>query len=120
MHDDNVFRSLSAPLLPNRDVSMDEIRKTASCLIEGGLVCRNEHGVNNVYISSVMPRSDSIFQGNRHRLNKVLREMCAEFNFSFIDNNNIVLSTHGHHDGIHLNYDGSNMLRDNLLNVLNS
>ena len=106
--------------LPNRDLSMDEIRKTASCLIEGGLVCRGEHGVNNVYISSVMPRSDSVFQGNRHRLNKMLREMCAEFNFIFIDNNNIVLSTHGHHDGIHLNYDGSNMLRDNLLSVLNS
>ena len=33
---------------------------------------------------------------------------------------NIVLSTHGHQDGVHLNCDGSDLLRDNLLNVLNS
>ena len=93
--------------------------EVANCLVIGGRICRNEYGVNNVFISSIMPRENSAFQGNRHRLNKVLRGMCIENGFNFIDNNNIVLSTHGHHDGIHLNYDGSDLLCNNLLDILN-
>ena len=49
----------------------------------------------------------------------MLKEMCKEYNFTFIDNKNIVLRAHGHHDGVHLNHEGSEVLRDNLLNVLN-
>ena len=105
--------------LSNQDMPIDEIEKVANCLVEGGLVCRNEHGVNNVYISSIMPREHSNFQGNRHRLNNLLRDMCKEFNFTFIENKNIVLRDHGHHDGVHLNVEGSDMLRGNLLDVLN-
>ena len=105
--------------LTNRDMKIDEIERVANCLVEGGLVCRNEHGVNHVYISSIMPREHSNFQGNRHRLNNLLREMCKEFNFTFIENKNIVLRDHGHHDGVHLNVEGSDMLRGNLLDVLN-
>ena len=106
--------------LPNRDISNEEIKKVASKLVEGGLLCRDVHGVNQVYISSIMPRSNSVFQGNRHRLNNILRDMCKESNFIFIDNSNIVLSKHGHQDGVHLNVEGSELLRENLLNVLNS
>ena len=105
--------------LPNKDIPIEEIKKIANCLVEGGLRCRGEYGVNDVYISSIMPRSHSEFQGNRHRLNNILREMCQSNNFTFIDNNNIVLSTHGHHDGVHLNYEGSSLLGANLLSVLN-
>ena len=106
--------------LPNRDISTDEIKKVANCLVEGGLLCRDIYGVNEVCISSIMPRSHSVFQGNRHRLNNILKDMCRERNFTFIDHSNIILSTHGHHDGVHLNSEGSDLLRDNLLNVLNS
>ena len=105
--------------LPCKDIPVDQIKKIANSLVEGGLLCREEHGVDDVYISSILPRSHSEFQGNRHRLNNILRGMCQEHNFNFIDNNNIVLSTHGHHDGVHLNYDGSDLLSANLLNVLN-
>ena len=105
--------------LPNKEIPFQEIKKIANCLVEGGLLCRGEHGVQNVYISSIMPRSHSVFQGNRHSLNKMLREMCEEYDMTFIDNSNIVLSTHGHHDGVHLNHEGSELLRSNLLNVLN-
>ena len=105
--------------LPNKDIPFHEIKKIANCLVEGGLLCRGEHGVNDVFISSIMPRSHSAFQGNRHSLNNMLKEMCKEYNFTFIDNKNIVLRAHGHHDGVHLNHEGSEVLRDNLLNVLN-
>lgn len=105
--------------LPNHHVDSVRIAKIAECLIEGGLKCRNEHGVRNVYISSIMPRENSQFQGNRHQLNKVLKNMCLQNGFTFIDNSNIVLSSHIHPDGVHLNYDGSGVLGDNLLHVLN-
>ena len=62
--------------LPNKEVPFHEIKKIANCLVEGGLLCRGEHGVQNVYISSILPRCHSVFQGNRHSLNNMLREMC--------------------------------------------
>ena len=105
--------------LPTHDVPMVEIRKIANCLVEGGLACRGMYGVRKVYISSIMPRENSNFQGNRHRLNNLLRGMCKEMDFIFIENKNIVLSAHGHHDGVHLNFEGSNLLRDNLVTALN-
>ena len=105
--------------LATQDVPMAEIQKVADCLIEGGLACRGMYGVQDVYISSIMPRENSYFQGNRHRLNNILRSMCKQMDFIFIENSNIVLSSHGHHDGVHLNFEGSNVLRDNLLGALN-
>ena len=105
--------------IPNKDIPFDEVKKIANHLIEGGLICRGEHGVDEIYISSIMPRSHSAFQGNRHSLNNMLREMCKQYNFTFIDNGNIILRTHGHQDGVHLNHEGSELLRSNLLDVLN-
>ena len=59
------------------DMPTDDIRKVANCLVEGGLLCKEQYGVNEIFISSIMPRSHSDFQGNRHRLNKMLKEMCS-------------------------------------------
>ena len=42
--------------IPNKNVSMDKIREIANHLIEGGLRCKEESGVTNVIISSLMPR----------------------------------------------------------------
>ena len=68
-----------------------------------------------------MPRSNSKFQGNRHQLNKMLKELCiSENGINFIDNDNIVLRPHGHPDGVHLNERGTDLLYANLLNVLDS
>ena len=60
------------------------------------------------------------FQGNRHRLNIVLRELCGENEFQFVENDDIVLRPHGHHDGVHLNEDGTEALHRNLLFALNN
>ena len=106
--------------LPDRDLSMKDIVKVAEHLIKGGLKCRNTFGVSDVLISSILPRSHSDFQGNRHRLNIVLREMCEKNGFMFIENENIILRPHGHHDGVHLNREGSNLLHRNLLFALNN
>ena len=45
--------------LPERDMSANELRKVANCLLEGGRECREKYGVENVFISSVLPRSNS-------------------------------------------------------------
>ena len=97
--------------LPNKDIPTNEIKKVADCLVEGGKLCKTQYGVKEVYISSIMPRSHSDFQGNRHRLNVLLKELCWENNFTFIDNDNIVLRPHVHYDGVHLNEEGSLILR---------
>ena len=118
-HPSNVVLIAGGNDLPERDLPPEEIKKVANCLLEGGVRCREQYGVEKVYISSIMPRSNSSFQGNRHRLNIMLKEMCRENHITFIDNDNIVLRPHGHHDGVHLNDEGSDTLSANLLNVLN-
>ena len=47
----------------------------------------------------------------------MLRELCGANGFVFIENKDIVLSKHGHHDGVHLNEEGTKCLRDNLFDV---
>ena len=96
----------------------DDIITIAHNLINGGLTARNKYGVLNVVISSVLPRSSIWFQGNRRHLNNLLRELCVEHNFIFIENDNIILRHHLHHDGVHLNAMGSKLLSANLLAVL--
>ena len=106
--------------LPNKDLPMKHIRTVADHLIEGGIKCKEQFGVTNVLISSILPRSHSAFQCNRHRLNIVLRELCEKNGFMFIENDDIILRPHGHHDGVHLNGEGSNLLHKNLLFALNN
>lgn len=104
--------------LTNQQLSPEKLRAVADILINGGKTCKREYGVEQVYISSILPRSHSKFQGNRHRLNELLKDLCHENGFIFVDHSNIVLRPHGHHDGVHLNEAGSSMLRANLLNAL--
>ena len=106
--------------LPNKDLQMKDIVNVAENLIEGGIKCRDKFGVSDVLISSILPRSHSDFQGNRHRLNNILREMCESNGFIFIENEDIVLRPHVHRDGVHLNEDGSSLLHKNLLFALNN
>ena len=106
--------------LPNRDLPDSKIAEVANYLINGGKKCKEQFGVTDVLISSVLPRSDALFQGNRHRLNIILRELCEENGFMFVENGDIVLRAHGHHDGVHLNKDGSELLHRNLLFALNN
>ena len=82
--------------------------------------CREEHGVSKVIIYSVLPRRDSMFQQNRHILNRILKTFCLEHGFTFLENENIILRNHISYDGTHLNSLGSEVFSDNLLQVLNT
>ena len=46
--------------------------------------------------------------------------MCEKNGFMFIENEDIILRPHIHHDGVHLNEDGSSLLYKNLLFALNN
>ena len=105
--------------LPNFDISAERIKSVAKCLIDGGLKCRNEFGVSDIFISSVLPRENCDFQINRYRLNNLLREMCLRNNFNFIENRGISLKSHILQDGVHLNKRGSNVLRANIIDSIN-
>ena len=106
--------------LPNRDLPEHKIKEVAEHLIKGGIKCKNHFGVTDVLISSIMPRLDALFQENRHRLNNNLRKLCEENGFMFVENDDIILSAHGHHDGVHLNEEGSDLLHRNLLFAFNN
>ena len=80
---------------------------------------KKNYGVTNVGISSILPRVFCTFQRNRHILNGLLRDLCDEHDFNFIDNDNILLQEHIDKDGIHLNGEGTDIFARNLVEYLN-
>ena len=56
----------------------------------------------------------------RHWLNGVLRKHCSANGLHLFENDDIVLRPHGHHDGVHLNRAGSDVLSRNLLFTINN
>ena len=105
--------------LPYKSATTKELSDVANHIIEGGKRWKDSYGVTNVVISSVLPRKNSLFQNNRHTLNIMLKELCVMNNFIFIENDDILLKPHVHHDGVHLNDTGTQLLYRNILNVLN-
>ena len=60
------------------------------------------------------------FQGNRHVLNRILKGLCEEHDFTFIDNSeSIILRDHIGYDGVHLNSSGTQVFMKNILKFLN-
>ena len=101
--------------LPNdAEATTATIEAVANKLIDAGLRCKNEFGVSEVFISSILPRNHSCFQINRYRLNNLLRSMCYRHKFNFIENKGINLS-HIISDGTHLNKRGSDVLSLNII-----
>ena len=106
--------------IPWEPASSQKLHEIASCLIEGGLDCRNNYGVTKVCISSILPQVFSIFQRNRRILNDILRDLCMKHGFIFIENDNIILGEHIDRKGVHLNGAGSEIFIKNLVDVLNA
>ena len=83
-----------------------------------------KYDVQNICVSSVLPREDFYLQLRRKELNNVLRSLCDLYNFTFIDTDlgedRIILSKHIDRDGVHLNALGSEMLAHIFGNALNS
>ena len=92
----------------------------AETLVNIGTDCMNTGvSANKIYISSVLPRDSALLQAKRKKINDLLRSKCEARNFTFIENNNIILSRHIRRDGVHLNSTGTEKLANNFLYVLN-
>jgi lysophospholipase L1-like esterase len=92
--------------------------EVANEIIDCGIISKM-HGARKVIISSVMPRSNFYYQLDRHQLNVLLKKLCDANNFYFLENSDISLSKHIANDGVHLNFDGTKVLANNILDCLN-
>ena len=105
--------------LPDRHVENSPVTRIADDIIEAGRVCM-QHGVKTVAISSIPPRNSFHFQLYRKELNDLLKVKCDNNGMQFIDNKTIILKYHVLHDGVHMNANGSEILRDNFLSFINN
>ena len=106
--------------IPRRRATPKELKDIAELLIEGGQLCRDSYGVSKIVISSILPRTFGEFQGNKHMLNSMLKDLCLENDFTFVDNSDsIILRDHIGRDGIHLNSTGARMFTRNIVSHLN-
>ena len=93
------------------------ILEIANEIMDAGVICRMK-GASRVFVAGVLPRRDFYYQLKRHELNQLLKNLCIVNNFIFIANNNVVLDEHVSYDGVHLNYCGTKVLQENLLDHL--
>ena len=101
------------PTPRSNPVPVEEISKV---IMECGLLSRS-YGVKNVLVSGVLPRKQYYTHSRCKELNKILQEQCRANGFVYIDNSNIDVSHL--YDGVHLNQEGSVLLRDSYLLELN-
>ena len=86
-------------------------------IIQTGRICR-QYGVNEVFISSLLCRSSTSEMKNIREINCFIKERCVRENFIFIFNDSIS-EEHLWKDGLHLTGDGTTILANNFINVLN-
>ena len=96
----------------------EEISDTeiAKMILQTGLHGR-EKGVTKVFVSGLILRKGMFFQRRIFNINKILKEQCLELGFIYIDQSNIFIE-HLHEDGLHLNHEGTYILKQNILKAL--
>ena len=99
-------------LTKNRDQSEEE---TANQILHMVEECRNL-GVNEIFVSGLTVRKG--YFKKVKIINNILVQNAKKFNFTFIDNSDIQ-GHHLHHDGLHLEYDGTCILANNFIDHLN-
>ena len=87
-------------------------------ILEIGKLCQS-HGVNDIFLSSLICRKNN-FQNNKvHTINNLLRSACDSLGFHFIDDSSIARN-HFAGYGIHLNYGGTEVLLEYIAFCLNN
>jgi len=75
-----------------------------------------ERGVKNIAVSSMTPRYK--LKNEIENFNKLLKGMCRTYNFDYIGHKNISYNKHVCQDGVHLNFDGVEILSNNFASYL--
>ena len=78
-----------------------------------------ESGAKKIFISDILVRWGRKYDNIIIRVNNLLRRMCLEENFMYIDQSDITLD-HISFDGIHPNFYGRNVLKMNIMLCFNS
>ena len=106
--------------LPKSNANPTPVMDIAKIIIETANLCES-HGAEQILISGIITRHKGNYYMERRRteLNEILRNICYDRGYIFIDNENI---THDHlsQDGVHLNHEGSDILANNILHSLNN
>ena len=76
------------------------------------------HGVNEVFISSILTRNDFKLNEMIGQTNHFLEQLCHQKGYTYICNDKIKRE-HLYRDGIHLNADGTKILSNNFLRHIN-
>ena len=92
-----------------RQLTDEEI---ANNLLATGEAARAQ-GVTNIFISSVIHRTGHYYERRNVIINRFIEEGCRQRGFIFINNNNIRVY---HTDGLHLNDEGTSLLKTNIIN----
>ena len=84
-------------------------------ILEVARSARN-HGVGNVYVSSILARRGYEYREIVPKVNNLLYMACLAEQFKFMDQGEITLA-HLDNDGLHPNFYGSTILKRNILSV---
>ena len=68
-------------------------------------------------ISGIIPRNDKLDDKVR-KLMLLSKNLCESYNFHFIDNSNISKINHLNTNGLHLNFKGTFVLGNNLVDAI--
>ena len=105
--------------LPTTKMNPTPVETIAKYIVDTAKICEN-HGATQILISGIITRKKQAYMEKRRRdLNNLLQDMCYDFGYIYIDNDNIKLE-HLFVDGVHLDRDGSDILACNLLHSLNN
>ena len=82
------------------------------------ILCR-DYGVNDVFIPAMICRTGKFLNGEVKRVNFLLKKICEEKGYFFINNSNIEIGDLWK-DGIHLLESGNTKLAENFIYFLNN
>ena len=96
------------------DTAVDDI---AENIIKVALLCK-EYGVNEIAVSSILPKGNIKLSKLIRQVNDRLYYICSESNVYFLTNDNINRSFICD-DGVHLNQKGTHILASNFVDFIN-
>ena len=99
----------------NKNSTSDKIANEIADMV---ILCR-DYGVNDIFISAMICRKGKSLNGKVKRVNFLLKQICEENGYFFIDNSNIKIRDLWK-DGIHLIESGKTKLAENFINFLDN
>ena len=104
--------------LPTTKINPLPVENIANDILDTAKLCEN-YGAQQILISGIITRKQGYMDRRRDELNNLLKDMCYENGYTFIDNDNITRD-HLCYDEVHLNNEGSYILYNNYLHSLNN